>query len=575
MIRKVNMKRFIYFFVFFLLLTLSLFFVMNTFSSQTLQKSLIGASRSQISYAEGILQDAVSEAAMYGIQFTADDSIRLYRNQIADLDNYDAQMKKNAIRDKLGSTLITSRTVDALAIYWLTDETLITTNSGLLSEEHFQNVTARGWKVIGGNLYYFSVYPYIHPPKNPANFQYIVGVRLKPDYMVSLLQKAVNGDSSDAFFLVGGEQVIRNRAVDERIVAEARETLIPDPAQVKQFNYRAGRDEYYILSKYIEPIDTYLITYTRMNDFLTPLEQSRQVFLVSILAVLMIGLVVIGVFYRNFYRNVQLLGKKFRQVEEGNHNTRISENTGNEFQSLFVSFNHMVTNIQTLFASLKTETELRRDAEFKQLQAQINPHFLYNNLFFIMTVAQSSPDAVMRMSKHMAEYYRYITRLDRAEITLSSELELADHYLNIMALTKQITYSIDLAPPLAARPIMPLIIQPLVENAIQHGIEEQQGAHRISIEVKALETGALLTVADDGKGLTPEELHRLSVKIESPQPPEGSRGVGLWNVNRRLRNAYGPLSGLRLFTNHWGGLSVMAYIEFAETEGGHHEAADR
>ena len=82
----------------------------------------------------------------------------------------------------------------------------------------------------------------------------------------------------------------------------------------------------------------------------------------------------------------------------------------------------MVAEIQGLFVSLKTETELRRSAELKQLQAQINPHFLYNSLFFIMSVAQFSPDAVMRMSKHLAEYYRYLTKLDQHEVTLESEL---------------------------------------------------------------------------------------------------------------------------------------------------------
>ena len=74
----------------------------------------------------------------------------------------------------------------------------------------------------------------------------------------------------------------------------------------------------------------------------------------------------------------------------------------------------MVAQIQMLFTSLKTETDLRRNAEIKRLQAQINPHFLYNSLFFIMSMANSSPEAVIRMSKHLAEYYRYLTRLDSA-----------------------------------------------------------------------------------------------------------------------------------------------------------------
>lgn len=121
---------------------------------------------------------------------------------------------------------------------------------------------------------------------------------------------------------------------------------------------------------------------------------------------------------------------------------------------------------------------------------------------------------------------------------------------------------------------MPLIIQPMVENAIQHGIEEQQGAYRVTIDVKALDTGALIIVADDGKGLTAEEIHQLMARLENESPPEGSRGIGLWNIHHRLKNAYGELSGLRFFINDWGGLSVLAFIDFSLDEGGQYAIID-
>ena len=255
------------------------------------------------------------------------------------------------------------------------------------------------------------------------------------------------------------------------------------------------------------------------------------------------------------------------QVEQGNHSTRITENTDNEFYVLFRSFNHMVAEIQDLFVSLKTETELRRSAELKQLQAQINPHFLYNSLFFIMSVAKFSPDAVMRMSKHLAEYYRYLTRLDKHEVTLQEELQFAEHFLIIMTLSKKIEYAIDLPPELTSLPLMPLIIQPVVENAIQHGIEGQQGANRVNIDVKQSEEVILIRVSDDGKGLTPDEIRKLETQLDRDTPPEGTRGVGLWNVNRRLKNTYGERSGLAFSTNDWGGLSVLLMIHVPTEKG--------
>ncbi|ETT36084.1 histidine kinase [Paenibacillus sp. FSL H7-0942] len=567
MIRKMYMKRFIYFFVFFLLLTLSLFFVMNRLSSKTLEENLIGASKNQLDYVKGILDGIIYEANMYGVQYAADSDVRFYQRHVIELSNYDSQMKKNDIVDRLRQTLLSSRSIESIGIYWKSEETFLSTNSTPEARLPFKDVHERGWQIVGNSLYYFALYPYIQKSGQNEPTQYVVGVKLNTEYLKNLLKKAVNNDSSNAFFWFNPQQLWSEKEVDNDLLKAVTDMLSPQPEVTLKYDYHTNSDDYYVLSRYIESIDAYLITYTQTNDFLQPIDRNRKVFFASILAVFTLGLVVIFTFYRNYYRNIRLLERKFSQVEQGNHNTRITENTDREFYSLFRSFNHMVTEIQDLFVSLKTETELRRSAELQQLQAQINPHFLYNSLFFIMSVAQFSPDSVMRMSKHLAEYYRYLTKLDRHEVTLESELQFAEHFLIIMALSKKMEYSIDLPPELASLPLMPLIIQPVVENAIQHGIEGQQGAHRVTIDVKQTETAITIKVSDDGKGLSLDNIHSLEARLESDTPPEGIKGVGLWNVNQRLKNTYGERSGLHFTTNDWGGLSVLLLISIPEVKG--------
>lgn len=564
---KMTMRRFIYFFVFFLLLTLALFFAMNELGSKTVEDSLMASSRNQLSYTESVVQGLLNEASFYGIRFTADNDVRFFQSRSRELNNYNAQMLKNELLEQLSGPLLSSQAIESIGIYWKKEETFIYTGYDSAARDIFRQTERRGWQAIDGSLYYFSVYPYITQPSQPAPVEYLVGVKLKTDYLRSVVGTAVTGENSNAFLLVGDELVISEKMADAGIEAEARAMAVSEPEGIRTFGYTIGRDDYAVLTQYIGPIDSYLVAYTKMSDFMQPLHRNRQVFLLSILVILGIGLVVIFTFYRNFYRNVHLLDKKFRQVELGNYGTRISQNPANEFHNLFSSFNHMVTQIQTLFTSLKIETELRQNAEVKQLQAQINPHFLYNSLFFIMSMARSSPEAVMQMSKHLAEYYRYLTRLDSRSASLESELQLAEHYLSIMALCKTMTYTIRLPSALGSRPIMPLLIQPIVENAIQHGIEASQDASRVSVEVKELEAGALIIVSDDGKGLAPEELRELEERINSDAAPPSRRGIGLWNVNQRLKNAYGHSSRLRLFVNEWGGLSVMAFIDFSRDTG--------
>ncbi|MDQ0171141.1 two-component system sensor histidine kinase YesM [Paenibacillus tundrae] len=567
MIRKMYMKRFIYFFVFFLLLTLSLFFVMNRLSSKTLEENMIGASKNQLDYVKGILDGIMYEANMYGVQFAADSDVRFYQRQVLELSNYDSQMKKNDIVDRLRQTLLSSRSIESIGIYWKNEGTFLSTSNSLEARLPFNEIQRPGWRIINDSLYYFAAYPYIQKSEQLKPVQYVVGVKLNNDYLKSLLQKAVNNDSSNAFLWFDDHRLWDENEVDNDLLKAISELLLPQEGATLKYDYHTKSENYYVLSRYIEALDTYLITYTRTNDFLKPLDHNRKVFLISIIAVLTLGLILIFTFYRNYDRNIRLMERKFLQVEQGNHSTRITENTDNEFYVLFRSFNHMVAEIQDLFVSLKTETELRRSAELKQLQAQINPHFLYNSLFFIMSVAKFSPDAVMRMSKHLAEYYRYLTRLDKHEVTLQEELQFAEHFLIIMTLSKKIEYAIDLPSELTSLPLMPLIIQPVVENAIQHGIEGQQGANRVNIDVKQAEEVILIRVSDDGRGLTPDEIQKLETQLDRDTPPEGTRGVGLWNVNRRLKNTYGDRSGLAFSTNDWGGLSVLLMIHVPTEKG--------
>lgn len=565
--KNVNMKRFIYFFIFFLLLILSLFFLFNVLGTKMIKKSLIQSSKDQLTYTNNMLHTGLSEVTRYGVQYTADNSVRYYEEQKQWLTTYDAQKKRVGILDRLNDQLLSSQFAQSMGIFWKNDETFISTSPARLKKGLFTNVTQQGWQSYDGNLYYFSVYPYIQQPQDPKKIQYIVGVQLNKEYITGLLKDSFRNSNTKAFILVHNSIVLSDQVVNKDIVREVKENGLEQSEEISELSYQTENNDFFILVKYIQPIDAYIVTYTKTNAFLNPLKLTHLVFSSSIIVITIIGLFLLVMFYRNFYQNISLLARKFHQVEVGDYGARISEKTNNEFNYLFKSFNHMVVQIQTLFTSLKVETKLRRKAEIKQLQAQINPHFLYNSLFFIMSMAKTSPESVIKMSKHLAKYYRYMTNIDSKNVTLTSELELADHYLSIISLCKNIDYKINLPSELGEQRIMPLIIQPIVENAIQHGIEERQGAHRVLINVQVQNTGAMITVADDGKGMTADEIKKLKDKIEKEQSPKGKNGVGLWNIHHRLKNTYGKKSNLQFFTNDWGGVTVSFFIDFSPDGG--------
>ena len=290
---------------------------MNALDSRTIQNSLVNTAKNQVSYAESVVDDMLYEAGMYAIQYTADSSVRFYQRQLLELGTYDAQMKKNDIEERMKNTLLSSQSVESLGIYWRAEGTFIATRGETLADDIYGSVDKRGWKLVNGSLYYFSVYPYVREPRTPEDIEYMVGVKLKTDYLRNLLQKSFNGGSSDAFFLVGDDLTISDGTLVDGIANKARETVSPDPKHIHRFDYSSQGGDYFVLSKYIEPIDAYLVTYTRMSDFLEPLNRNRQVFFASIVIILIIGLVVISTFYRNFYRNVYLLNKSSIRLNKG------------------------------------------------------------------------------------------------------------------------------------------------------------------------------------------------------------------------------------------------------------------
>ena len=133
MIKKINMKQFIYFFVFFLALTLALFYVLESAGERAVQESLINSSKDQVSYAESILNSVINEASTYGIQYTADNAVRYYQSKKKASDLYDAQMLKIDILNRLSDPLLSSQAVQSISIYWRSDGDFITTGN----ERHF------------------------------------------------------------------------------------------------------------------------------------------------------------------------------------------------------------------------------------------------------------------------------------------------------------------------------------------------------------------------------------------------------------------------------------------------------
>jgi two-component system sensor histidine kinase YesM len=226
----------------------------------------------------------------------------------------------------------------------------------------------------------------------------------------------------------------------------------------------------------------------------------------------------------------------------------------------------MAARIEELIEDVLKEQIRSKEANVKQLQSQINPHFLYNTLAYIKSMVElGEKEAAVAMTMNVSRYYRYTTKLSRSLATVREELELVENYLDIHnRLTDDFEYEIEIDPAMLDMEIPRLSLQPLVENVIVHAFRKpvQYGIVRIRGN---LESGiARLTVEDNGSGIEPAPLEALQARIR--QAPGDQIDSGLQNVHQRLMLLFGKGSGLSLGRSEWGGLCAELVWQVQEGE---------
>jgi two-component system, LytTR family, sensor kinase len=208
---------------------------------------------------------------------------------------------------------------------------------------------------------------------------------------------------------------------------------------------------------------------------------------------------------------------------------------------------------QVELAQVEEQEERLARAELRSLRAQISPHFVFNALAAVAAYIHSQPDQARELLTDFAEFTRYAFRREGPFVTLADELHYVEKYLNLerARFGERLSVRLEVAPEILPAVLPVLSLQPLVENAVRHGVE---GAGRVSIEIVGADhdTDAEILVRDDGAGMTPD-LARAALEGRS-------KGIGLSNVDRRLRSSFGPQYGLAIDARPGGGCEVRLTV---------------
>lgn len=259
-----------------------------------------------------------------------------------------------------------------------------------------------------------------------------------------------------------------------------------------------------------------------------------------------------------------------KKAEDGDFKVRYKEKRFDEIGLLGRSFNTMLTKLNDLMHLTERQERQKRDAEFRSLQANINPHFLYNTLDTIQWMARKQKaDDVAEVVESLAKLFRIGLSKGRDVISLSEEIDHIESYLKIQKTRyrEKLNYEIKVDESINHQAILKFILQPIIENAIYHGIKERRGAGYIVIEAKPLDQNLLIQVSDDGKGMSQQQLSDMRevlaesiVRTENPEETRNKKGYGMLNVQARIQLTHGLNYGLTIDSQEDVGTTVTILL---------------
>lgn len=284
-----------------------------------------------------------------------------------------------------------------------------------------------------------------------------------------------------------------------------------------------------------------------LSELMEKIDGLQELYIILAIILIFIAVIISVIIANMISRPIRDLGDSMKQVDQENFDIHI-ENPGytNVIGDLIHSFNIMIERIRELIQRITDEQTEKRKSELSALQAQINPHFLYNTLDSIIWMAESHKiPEVVEMTSALSKLLRKSISNDNEIVTVSDEISYVSEYLKIqkMRYRDKLDFSINVDHELLMASMPKLIMQPLVENAIYHGIKMKKNGGVIRIEGHRRDNMMELLISDDGVGMDAHTMEHLLDERDKEQ--NNGKKVGVNNVNRRIKLYFGNEFGLR------------------------------
>lgn len=393
----------------------------------------------------------------------------------------------------------------------------------------------------------------------------------------NILKNLIETDPSNNMILLDGETISSKNGYEideEEVLKNTIKSTENDSISV--FKARFNNQESYMI------LNSFKVEKTLGNNFkvliVLPINQitnqTNKVTMnsiVTILITIIFALFIIMYFSKTISERVDILRKEMHRVVNGDFYIVSRIEGTDEIGQLYQDLKTMIKSIKQLIEEVYIEKiqkeQLRasqKEVEFKMLANQINPHFLYNTLETIRMKAFCNGDKeIADIVKKLGKIMRRNLEVSGKVVSLESELELIENYLQIQSMRFEgmVKYELNIVESIKRDEykILPLLLQPVVENAFIHGLEEKKEKGTIKIDILEKDQFLIIKVNDDGVGIQTEKLEKINAKLLSFEEDNG-KSIGMINVNQRIKIYYGRQYGLSIESEFGRGTTVTLLL---------------
>lgn len=544
----------------------------------TVREEISNSSKTQVSFYLNSFEEEIKRIQALQYECLQDENLNMLATVSNSMEEYEWSRAVLRLQQRLLAIKNSSNYISRVTAYIPTSDLSISDRDVETGIDQIFSLTRKATVASEARINYWenklvliSRYPVTYT-NNRASPIYAIEIELSPQELQKALDQLETYEDSGLFLM----DMCRNFTITDSVSRETasyiQSHVLQDIDKARQGVQSIVIDKkpYMLIYARSEYLSMMLFKYVPENKIFERLKKFQFWFWVFTLIALVIIIFFSTSTYRFIHKPLAKLVKSFKKVENGDLDIAIGHDHYDEFRYLYRRFNAMVENLNTLIDQNYKQKILTQRAELKHLQSQINPHFLYNSFFILYNMVRAKDyENLEYFTKQLGNYFQFITRSASDEVPLFREVSHARVYAEIQArrFRNRIRLEFGQLPLVLNDTLVPrLILQPVIENSFEHGLENKVRDGLIRVEFLHDEKSGriLISVEDNGGELDDEKIAALRGELSDCS--NHIESTGIINIHERLRFKFGPESGLNVSRGNLGGLRVEIFISNDEGE---------